>query len=616
MEKILENVKKTDSFTLFGLFFISLLLLSIVLALLKLFYLPLIFLYIVLGIAAFAYLALKNKNQFKVSRQLLAILLISFGFILLFSTFTTPTIFSGRDQGSYSEAAIRLSQNHQLEFSTPASQEFFKIYGPGEALNFPGFNYAQDGNLITHFPIGYISWLAIFYSIFGLSGLVIANAVSFFIFLLSFYLLSRHYLKPFPAFSSFFLLLTSFIFSWFFKFTLSENLALAIIFFGLLQFALYLKNDKASYLYSSLLSFFILLFTKIEGMAFLTVIFLLLYLKFRKSKKIISCFKNKKIIAISSALAIVYFWNIWVNLAYYKIFTKGLLHSFFPNALADPGESLGFFQNLIYTFRILETYALLPYIAIGLISFIYFLKRKSYDFLAPFFIVLPSFIYLLQPSVSADHPWMLRRFVFSVIPVCILYSVIFLDTYFTSTPNNQKNSLTSRPANFLVWGFKKKYLFYILCSLLLLSNLMIFIPYLTVSDNKGVLPQIASISQNFAKNDLVLIDQKATGDGFSMMTGPMSFLYNKQVAYFINPSDVNRIGRSRFSHIYFIVPDDNLNLYEKSDLLEKLSPVENYAINTARLDIKTGKKNKLSSQPIDLPIEKNISLRGKIYLLK
>jgi hypothetical protein len=354
-----------------------------------------------------------------------------------------------------------------------------------------------------------------------------------------------------------------------------------------------LKNNKAFYLYSSLLSFFILLFTKIEGIAFLAVIILILYLKFRKSKKIISCLKNKRVIAIFSVLAMAYFWNIWVNLAYYKIFAKGLIHSFFPDAIANSEESLGFFQSLLYTSRILETYALLPYVIIGLVAFIYLLKRKNYDFLAPFFIILPSFIYLLQPSVSADHPWMLRRFVFSVIPICILYSVIFLDTY-----------------------FKKKYLFYLLCSMLLLSNLMIFIPYLTISENKGMLSQIASISHNFTKNDLVLIDQRATGDGFSMMTGPMSFLYNKQAAYFINPSDVDRIDRSRFSHIYFIVPDDNLDMYEKSGLMEKLSPVENYAINTAKLDIRTGKKNKLYSQPIDLPIEKNISLQGKIYLLK
>ena len=121
----------------------------------------------------------KNSNFL----QLFFISLISLLFIIFLSFSTEPTVFSGRDQGSFSEAAVRLSQNHQLEFETLVSQEFFKIYGQGTALNFPGFSYTADGKLITHFSIGYIAWLAVFYSLFGLSGLAIANGVLFFIFL-------------------------------------------------------------------------------------------------------------------------------------------------------------------------------------------------------------------------------------------------------------------------------------------------------------------------------------------------------------------------------------------------------------------------------------------------
>jgi len=593
MKPLDNKITGCQFFSIFGLFFVGLIFFSVILSLLKLFYIPLIFLYIIPSVAIIAYLGYKNKIQFEISRQLLAIILMSVGFILLFSIFNTPTIFSGRDQGSYSEAAIRLAQNHKLEFSTPASREFLKIYGDGEALNFPGFNYTQNGNLITHFPTGYISWLAIFYSIFGLNGLIIANAVAFFIFLLSFYFLSRIYLDKMPAFFSFFLILTSFIFSWFFKFTLSENLALAIIFFGLLQFTLYLKNNKASYLYSSLFSFYILLFIKIEALAFLAVVTIILYLKSKNEKNIRTYFNDKKVIAVSAVLTAIYFWNIFQNFAYYKIFAKGLRHSFLPGSVAASEAPLNFFQSFYYTFEILNIYGLTVYIIIGIMAFAYFLKKKKYDLLMPFFIVLPGFIYLLQPSVSADHPWMLRRFVFSIIPICILYSVIFLDKFFV-----------------------KKYLFYILCSLLLLSNLIIFIPYLTISENKDMLEQIQSLSQNFKDNDLVFIDQKATGDGFSMMTGPMSFLYNKQAVYFINPADVEKIDRSRFSHIYFIIPDDNLILYKNSGLISRLSSVKDYQIETSRLNTRIGKKSELYSQLIELPIEKDITVSGKIYILK
>jgi hypothetical protein len=632
MESVFSKNKLSLS-TQIGLFAISLELLGVILAIFGIFYAFILMAHAVLGLT---YLIYENRNELKINRNFLAVSMMSVGFILLFSIFTAPTIFSGRDQGSYSEAAIRLSQNHKLEFSTPASQEFFKIYGPGEALNFPGFNYVQNGSLVTHFPLGYISWLAIFYSIFGLNGLVIANAVSLFIFLISFYLLARCYLKPLPALTSYFLLLTSFIFSWFFKFTLSENLALAIVFFGLLQFVLYIKNSEKLYLYSSLFAFFVLLFTKIEGLAFLAMLLVILYIKNKKNTAHLSlrgsdsdrgnpfvyliknrdCLpevqhrcrqaslhfvalamtkvcKNKKFIAVSATLAIVYFWNIFQNFAYYKIFAKGLLHSFLPGSVATSEAPLSFFQSFYYTFEIMNVYGLTVYIIIGIMAFAYFLKKKKYDLLMPFFIVLPSFIYLLQPSVSADHPWMLRRFVFSVIPICILYSVIFLDSY-----------------------FKKKYLFYILCSLLLLSNLIIFIPYLTISENKDMLGQIQSLSQNFKDNDLVLVDQKATGDGFAMMTGPMNFLYNKQAVYFINPADIDKIDRSKFSHIYFIIPDDNLSLYENSGLISRLNLAKDYQIETNRLDTRLGKKSELASQPIELPVNQNVTTYGKIYILK
>src|SRR3972149_2208976 len=46
----------------------------------------------------------------------------------LIGYFSEPTIFSGRDQGSLSEAAFHLTQNSQLAFSTKASQSFFQIY--------------------------------------------------------------------------------------------------------------------------------------------------------------------------------------------------------------------------------------------------------------------------------------------------------------------------------------------------------------------------------------------------------------------------------------------------------------------------------------------------------
>jgi hypothetical protein len=586
--------KRTDGHKLLsflGVYFLGLNFLGVILAMLGIFYTSLLLLYTLISFAFFIYLIRKKRITLGFSRSFLAIFLLSVCLALFFSQFTTPTIFSGRDQGSYSETAIRLVRNHNLEFSSPASRELFKIYGPGKALNYPGFDYKTNGNLTTHFLFGYPVWLAIFYSFFSLNGLVVANAVSFLIFLLSFYLLANFYLGKAGSSVAFAMISTSFIFSWFFKFTLSENLALAIIFFGLYQLSIFLKNSKKIYLFSSLFSFFVLLFVKIESLAFIAAISAIFYFKFRKNKSDWKFFFNKRFFLISAVLSAIYLWNFVLDISYYKIFAKGFLHSF-SGLASSSNASAGFFTGIFYTLKIFAVYGLLAYVIIAIISLLYYSKSKKYEILVPFLVLAPSFIYILQPSISSDHPWLLRRFLFSVIPVCILYTVMFLNDC-----------------------LKKKYIFYLLSFLIILANITISIPYIFTSENKGLLKQTEIISRSFTENDLVFIDREATGDGFSMMTGPMSFLYNKQAVYFINPSDIEKVDRSKFSHIYFVIPDDNLELYEKSGLISSLSPVKDYQIETTRLDAKIGKKIELASQPIDLPIEKSIVILGKIYIL-
>lgn len=566
-------------FSALGLFFAGLVFLSVILAFFGLFYAPAIILYITIGIFILARLFFKNNLFSKIDRSSRAVFLMSLGFILLFSAFTVPTVFSGRDQGSYSEAAIRLSQNHKLEFSTPASGEFFKIYGPGKALDFPGFNYTKEGRLITQFPVGYISWLATFYSLFGLSGLTIANAVSFFVFLLSFYLLARTYLSKIPLIASYLLLVTSFIFSWFFKFTLSENLALALVWFGILQLVMFLKNKDKLYLTAAILSFGALIFVRIEAWAFLFMIAVVLAVKYGKNFRKIF---NRLQIYLISLTALLFLVSLKINNAFYISFAKGFLKSV-ENPIKSNSDPI---SSLIYLWKVLNLFSLLPFIILAIVGLVYFLKKKQYDVLIPFFIVVPTFIYLIHPGISDDYPWMLRRFLFSVAPVCILYCVIFLDHF-----------------------FKNKHFLYALFFLLLISNVAVSFFYLPVSENKNLLEQVQKMSASFKNQDLVLVDQKATGDGFSMLTGPLSSLYGKQAVYFINPPDLDKIDQKKFSRIYFIVPDDSLNFYEKSGLMERLSPVKDYVINSNRLNLPESGK-------IELPMEQKMAVRGKIYTLK
>jgi len=81
------------------------------------------------------------------------------------------------DISTQSEAAAWLAQNHHVTFAIPASEEFFRLYGPGKAENFPGFYYTDDGKLTTRFLPPYTAWLAMF----GVVGLAFANALLFYI---------------------------------------------------------------------------------------------------------------------------------------------------------------------------------------------------------------------------------------------------------------------------------------------------------------------------------------------------------------------------------------------------------------------------------------------------
>ena len=560
-------------------------------ALFGIFYNVILAAYILVGLSTLIYLVAFNKTAIKISYPIFFAFLISLLAIFIFSYYTTPSVFSGRDEGSLSLAAIQLSQNHQLTFSSTASQEFFKLNAPGTALNFPGFSYNKDGSLMTQFPLGYSSWLAIFYSIFGLNGLIIANGVSFFIFLSSFYLLTRHYLRTSSSFVALMLVLTSFVFSWFFKFTLSENFALALLWFGIYEFILFTRNRNRFYLTSSLLSLGLLTFARIEAVAFLIIIFLILLFKYRDWKYILFIVIGEKILVLLASMGLIYIFNVAIDSNFYIALAKGFLKPF-ASFGQDIQNSTGFLSAFVYIMKIFVAYGIFIYFLFGSLAIIYLLKKRAFKLLIPFLITCPGFIYLINPSISIDHPWMLRRFLFSIIPIAIFYTVWAMDTF-----------------------TKKRTYFYALTVALIGTNLLIFVPYLTFSPNKNLLPAIQKISENFDANDLVLVDQLATGDGWAMMAGPLNFIYDKQAVYFHNPKDLAKLNLKKWNAVYFIIPDNNLDVYRKNGLLKSLRPIKEYALEVPSLKILKLEKKDAFISDIALPEKQTTTVYGKIYLL-
>jgi hypothetical protein len=583
--KIPTNLNRYQLFSALGIFTLGLEFLAILLSILGIFYWPIFAIYLLFGFCFLAKLFFDNYKKI-INLQVVAVSLFSILAIILFSYHTEPSVFSGRDQGSFSEAAIRLSQNHKLAFETTASEEFFKIYGTGLALNFPGFNYAPDGKLITHFSLGYIAWLAIFYSFFGLVGFLIANGILFFLFTLSFFALLKINSDLKSAWLGLLLILSTFVFSWFFKFTLSENLALGFIWFGILEFSLFLKYRDHFFFLCALATFLLLTFTRIEAWTLLVMIGVILFIFQIKTKTGFSKNDKKRTFWLLGIFLATFIANLWANSPFYRASIKGLLHSF-----SSQENGLNIIDILSYLFKVFYYYNVLIFLVIGILGIIYFLFKKKYNILLPFFILLPIFIYTVHPGISPDHPWMLRRFIFALIPMEIFYTILIINRLFR----------------------KKIYIFFPVF-FLLAANLSFSFPLFSFSENKNLLLQTKILSENFSDTDLVLIDRLATGDGWSMLSGPLSFLYGKQAVYFFNPTDLEKIDQKKFTNIYLIVPDESLALYEKSGLLGNLIFQKNYQLKKTKLIIPDLKK--VGGLSLELPMKSISVTSGKIYLLK
>lgn len=541
---------------------------------------------------------IKKEISIKPSRELTLASILFVAITFLFMFFSTPTVFTGRDQGSFAEAGIRLSQNHKLEFSTPTSSEFFKLHEPGRALNFPGFYYASDGNLITQFSLVYISWLALFFSAFGTVGLTIANGVAFFTFLISFYMLARLFLRASSTVPMVLFVCTSFVFMWFSKMTLSENMALPVAWLAITALMLFLKNPRTLSYAVFLLAMSLLCFTRIEGIAFFIVSFAVVFFN-QNTRDFIKHHSMKRFFIPMILLAIFFLADMFTDIYFYKEIAKAL----FPSISLPKATYIGQADNndlpRFYTLKIFYLYGLLGFFIVGAIgAFTNFWKREFYK-LVPFFLVAPTFIYLFDTQISPDHPWMLRRFMFSLLPVAIFYSGLFLGQFFEEKSSDKK-------------GYATKIMSAIVIVILLAMNMPAFSKYLTFSENKNLLSQTQALSSRFSSNDLVLIDQQVSGDGWAMISGPMNFLYGKNAVYFFNIQDLARMNLNDFDNVYLISPNSQTAFYLASTIGNRLTEVQDYNLTTTKLNIEPANPLK----KILLPEKKEINISGKIFLIK
>jgi len=125
----------------------------------------------------------------------------------------------------------------------------------------------------------------------------------------------------------------------------------------------------------------------------------------------------------------------------------------------------------------------------------------------------------------------------------------------------------------------KKAIYYkVVLIIVIISNIPALIYFFTYIPGKNLLKETEKISYNFTENDLVLIDQKVSGDSQQMIGAPMNFLFEKNAVYFFNPDDLKQIDTKKYDKIYLISPENNIEYYQKSFLGNRLVPFYNYSI--------------------------------------
>ncbi|MFZ5982437.1 MAG: hypothetical protein ACOYS2_02625, partial [Patescibacteria group bacterium] len=420
--------------------------------------------------------------------------------------------------------------------------------------------------------------LGIFYALFGLLGLKLANLTALFIFFLSFYFLSEKILKK-NVFLPLIFSLTSLVVFWFSKFTLGENLTLALLWFAIWKIREFWEGEKKVDFFLASLSLGILLFVRLETFLILGAIFIIFWIRHKKPSVLL----NK--IGIFNgifwlALGGLFSAGFVVNVEFYIFILKGFLGGIGGSFSAEDG----IWQEIIRTFNIFSAYSILIFFAFSLLGINYFFRKKDWASLLPFLAILPTYVFLLDPNISNDHPWMLRRFLYSLIPTFFLYTAVFLEVF-----------------------FKKKRTLLFFSSLLVLFNLLLLYPYFTFIPNKGLLPKTQEISQNFADNDLILVDRLSSGDPYSMLSGPLSFLFHKQAVYFFNPEDLERLDLDKFPRVFFLIPDSNLDFYQKSGLLKRMVLQSAYQLELETL------RNTDEIRRVNLPARENSLINGGIY---
>lgn len=471
-----------------------------------------------------------------------------------------PFLFSGRDQGAIAEAALLLSETGSLRSSSEFSKVLFDIYGAGKALHYPGFHYTLSGGLITQFPVGTVAFFGVFATLFGTHGLVIASGLLLGLSLFTLFLLVRKLSDNRYAIGAFLIAGASFLPLFFSRLTLSENVFL--LFFLGLSYTLirFLRDPDRNTFLLALGAGALIAALRIEGV--FTFVVTVAILVFSPSGKAFLSRMRAEFLLSSLIISLLFLaLNLAANLPLYR----SILGATFDHIVASPAsDQTGATALLLWPLFV--SYGLALPFGLGLIGIILLAVRRQWVALIPAFLALPAFLFFLDPNITPDHPWMLRRFLFSLWPTLIVSFSVALSIIF----RDQSESKPSRVIPSLV------FVVIFIASLPATQSLM------TTHEYEGLREQTAVLAEKVGPNDLLLIDREASGDPYAIPAAPLRLMYDRHAVYFFNPADYAKLTLNRYESVYLLAtPKTVESLW--GDLPAVLMPVDTIRFSFDRL---------------------------------
>lgn len=592
----LENFQCEYQFVLLSLCIVCIAWLANILSIFSYFHTPIIILFILMLFGIIIFLSTKKGFSFNDIPRDVGVTII---FVIIFSLFTSfyfhDTFYGGRDPGIYTNDAIYLSEHGTLYITSAINEYIANHLSPGNYYN-------NTDTVITQFHFGYISWLSIFSGIFGIGGIKFSNILFLFIGMMSLFFIGKELRNSYVGIGTVIIYAFSYPLIWFSRQTVTEIMFMALFWLGVLCCLYILRKKQPIFYISSLLSFALLPFIRIEGsiifgfyILFLTIISLYEY-KVKTTTDIISSdvpsnyvyerTKNKLskftkhfsylfLILITSIIILLLYYYFVTQTRYLGVFDAALKH-FSGADVSNPTIPVSLDNNAIryhfsdFIFSALSLYNLqLPLISIIIlfINSITSLNVVSKKQLLIIFFLLPGFLYLLTPFITLDQPWFLRRYVATTIPGAFLFFSILLYDF-----------------------TKKRNLFSYFIVIFLILNIVTSMPILFFSQNQGVVHQLSNIADQIGPNDLVLVDRYAAGD--YKLADPLFFVYNKYALWWDADSIKqlnNVLDPSQFDHIYVLV--NNPNTIDKNFPKADAQLIYNRSISLKELEITVNLKN-------------------------